>query len=793
LKNLYVLVTGVFFMLLNNLHGQTKKNVELAFSSDNGIEGVAYLENSFYFDENYKVDISITQIKITGYKTSIGYFSGTDLESHGFNFPIDCFDCTFLLDGFVGAFFKHQNKILQIPFKTSKYIESNAIMTLTVPFEIPDTALNYNQSIADWEQHGKFSNLKTKELNGNTIKELRDVARVIAKESADQNKLTELTAEIRMLSKEESIKKLYRSRSHFYNKQLVDNLIDSIRSNKTKVENYEITNATTNEFEKTENVIIVIPETNVSVTKVISEIKKPIEKKPSNQAFVSNTELNITPTEEEPVAEKVTINKVLATKNKVELKSIEDNSLNQSADILAALNTSTVQKEAKKKEPNSTELASLISSKNSKQTTSLSEIIEDEPQVADVELTKTTGAKQKKSSKKKKSKKASKLSKYDFDFTTDLSKYKRSSLHTIMLRNPNAEQADVIEQTFLNRPLPEKFNTHHIATNFISVARKARKQDKVISTYLNRNNIARDLVAKWFNRNERGEFEMNLVAERGHYNASVFDLNIARKSERGLAMLADAGEQLIANTFIIVNDYKYTNKEEVAKKAGFLTSLVSAVATAAGADDVAMIADAATVTTAVVGKGYVVKVTSYLYRLKWNEKIANTFYEEFWIDANNFDSEKKRAFDKTDLFELELVGYETDFSGIQSSAFTSKSNAELIEKATIKATDQTIAKLQRKFEIFRTKTPLISAQPLAAKIGMKEGLEKGDKFEVLEQYLDKDGTIAFNRVGIIKVDKNSIWDNRYKAYEENNSTTKYTSFKGGKDKFYEGMLIRQIN
>lgn len=452
----------------------------------------------------------------------------------------------------------------------------------------------------------------------------------------------------------------------------------------------------------------------------------------------------------------------------------------QNSDLTSILNVS--ENDSSKSENEN--LISLVTESNN--STSLSELTE--PTETLVE--------DKNSSKKpkRKTKRPSKLSQVDFDFTSDIKKYKRSSLHSIMLRNPGAEQAEVIEQTFLNRPLPDKFNEHHTGPNFISVARKARKQEKTITTFLNEKQVARDLVAKWFNRNEKGEFNMELVAERGFYNASVFDVNIAKKSERGMAMLSDAGEKLIANTFVIVNDYKYTNKEEVAKKAGWVSSLVSAAATYAGAGDVALIADAVTVTSGVAGKGYVVKATAYLYRLVWNNKIANRFYNELWVDANNFDQNKKDAFDSTNLFELELIGYETDWSAVQSSAFTNKSDAQLIERATIKATDQTIARLQRKFEIFRTITPLISTYPLAAKIGLKEGLEKGDKFEVLEQFLRKDGTTGIKSVGVIKVDKNHIWDNRHAASEEEtDGGLEYTQFTGSKDKYYQGMLIRQIN
>jgi len=107
--------------------------------------------------------------------------------------------------------------------------------------------------------------------------------------------------------------------------------------------------------------------------------------------------------------------------------------------------------------------------------------------------------------------------------------------------------------------------------------------------------------------------------------------------------------------------------------------------------------------------------------------------------------------------------------------------------------DAGIAKLQRKFEQFRTKTPLYTANPPTAKIGLKEGLQPGDRFEVLEATQDEAGKINYVRKGVIKVDRD-IWDNRFEVGEVQNASllNQYTTFRGSGN-FYPGMLIRQID
>ncbi len=258
-------------------------------------------------------------------------------------------------------------------------------------------------------------------------------------------------------------------------------------------------------------------------------------------------------------------------------------------------------------------------------------------------------------------------------------------------------------------------------------------------------------------------------------------------------MLADAGEALIKNTFVIVNDFNYTNKEEVATKAKGILGNITSAAAEYGNSDVATISESTSAAVEVFGKGYIIKTNAYLYKLVWNEEVAAIFYNDFWNEDASLDMERKKAFDETDLFKLEYVGTETSWADLQSTSLTQKTNEELISVATIRAVDNVIAKLQKEFEVFRTKTPLISGDPIAAKIGLKENLEKGDKYEVLEQVLNDKGIVEYERLGVIKVEKDLIWDNRYNANEENPSFIEYTTFSGPKNKYYAGMLIRQIN
>ena len=120
----------------------------------------------------------------------------------------------------------------------------------------------------------------------------------------------------------------------------------------------------------------------------------------------------------------------------------------------------------------------------------------------------------------------------------------------------------------------------------------------------------------------------------------------------------------------------------------------------------------------------------------------------------------------------------------------------MVRKACQRAIDENVVDLQRNYEEFRTKTPLVSVEPLTAYIGMKEGVSAQSKFEVLEVVEMEDGSRKYNKVGVIEPIDNLIWDNRFMASEEGaiGANLGYTTFRtvSGKD-FSKGMLIREMS
>ncbi|MBR1889300.1 MAG: hypothetical protein IJ816_01575 [Alloprevotella sp.] len=405
-------------------------------------------------------------------------------------------------------------------------------------------------------------------------------------------------------------------------------------------------------------------------------------------------------------------------------------------------------------------------------------------------------------------------------------KYERSSLYSIMIKHDKNKYADTMESVFMATPTSSHFFDHSLNVHTISFNPKkdASNQEKNLTYFCEREQLAKRLVSKWFGfRRANGCFNVDLVKERGLYNATALDMEMAEKSTRGRAMLEDAGENLIKNTYVVFHDIRHIDKGKgwnIAKWVG--VGLLSGVtATAAGFASAAVSSASSTLTNTLSStsniissasnsiskltqlgialniKSFQVRVTSYLYRLKWDDDVAGQFFSEYYTDNTEKDADKVLAY-LTDnhLFQMEYVG-KTTYSSTKSEISTHgvNTNEALVLKACTRAYDKALANLQHKYPEFRVKAPLLSIEPLTAAVGMKEDVTEKSRYEVLERVEGKNGKVSYRRVGIIKPAKDKIWDNRFMAVEESarNADLNFTTFvKVSGGDFYPGMLIREM-
>ena len=409
--------------------------------------------------------------------------------------------------------------------------------------------------------------------------------------------------------------------------------------------------------------------------------------------------------------------------------------------------------------------------------------------------------------------------------TSDAYSYRRNALAMTLVYHPEDEFGYEIWKAFDSLPIPDKYDDHSIGYRFIDNSKiqgVQRKEGYYKATYghqltaaelkanalhteqlLNEAEIGKKMVAKWFglqgNTLEEATFNTDLIQERGQYNANDIDVAVALQTTRGLTALSDAGEELIDQTFILVNDITYVTAEQEAAAAKAAMSVLGglfdaftggssgrSLANAAGA-----IADSFT--------GFKVKTHSYLYRLEWNDSIAAIFYQFHYTGTP--DPEKIQAFlnDKS-TYRVKYVAHEYEFD--KKSVLKGKySRTELVRTICARSMDKNIVALAKQYEDFKVKTPVYQVLSnergmitgYAAKIGLKEGVAENSKFQVIQRVQDANtGKTTYKYVATVKPVKGKIWDNRYNAVleEADGATLPYTTFsKVAGGEILPGMLL----
>ncbi len=376
-------------------------------------------------------------------------------------------------------------------------------------------------------------------------------------------------------------------------------------------------------------------------------------------------------------------------------------------------------------------------------------------------------------------------------------KYRRSSLHTILIESSGFPKKDQVINAYYGAPFPDKYDNHNIGAKSFNPAKYTTdtvdsQTPEVIEKYFKDEQIAKKMVAKWYNRQADGSFDFELIGARGAFNASFLDTKTAEASNDGKSLLETAGFELINNTFVVVSKMKFVENEPIAR--GIRDAAIIAASNAPGLLKMG-IEKAAELAYNKGKEGYSVWTTSYLYKLNWTPEVEATFYKEMYGKKGKPTPEMKAKFDSnTDLFQMEYVGSQKATTLVTFSLKEKRTEDQIINLSVTRNIDKVFAKLQKNYDVFKPKVPLYTGEPITAKIGLKEGLEGGDKFEVLEAVMDeKTGKIEYKSIGTIKVDGNKIWDNRFNLGDEApvEGAVDRTTFKGGK-KFYPGLLIRQL-
>ncbi len=414
-----------------------------------------------------------------------------------------------------------------------------------------------------------------------------------------------------------------------------------------------------------------------------------------------------------------------------------------------------------------------------------------------------------------------------FSQTSGALAYRRNALAMTLVYHPEDEFGPQIFKAFDSLPVPDKYDDHTIrnartidnskiygvqpnASGYYKAtyghqltSSELRANALYTEQLLNDAEVAKSMVAAWFGLQgetvEDATFNTTLIQERGQYNATDVDVELALQTVRGVAALSDAGEELIGQTFILVNDITYVTAEQEAQAAKAVINGLGSLFDAFTGGDLGKTVSNVSGQIADSFTGFKVKTHSYLYQLVWNDSVAAVFYQQHYTATP--DPKKVQAFldDKT-TYRLRYVAHEYEFDK-KSVLKGQYERTELVRTICARSMDKNIVALAKQYEDFKVKTPVYQVlsdehgrvMGYAAKIGMKEGISDGSKFQVVQRVINPEtNKTTYRYVATVKAVKGKVWDNRYNAVREHadGATLPYTTFtKVSGGEILPGMLL----
>jgi ribosome-associated translation inhibitor RaiA len=397
--------------------------------------------------------------------------------------------------------------------------------------------------------------------------------------------------------------------------------------------------------------------------------------------------------------------------------------------------------------------------------------------------------------------------------------YQRSSLHIINIENLNFDNAAKVQASYNKYPFPDKYDDHRISNNSVNIdAYKLTQEEKdalgikdselgnalsgalssatagilennsqvkyELDKYIKDKKIAQELVRKWYSIKDDGALDYSVFNERIKLSMSEEDKQRVQQAAIAQTEIDKMSLKLINNTFVVFTKLNFVSNAIPAEAirqiaytaADKLSGMLQTIARKA-ADKIYEKAS----------EGFSVWTTAWLYKLEWNEQIATDLNKllsskginsSLSIDINAFNAMN---------FNLEFIGQEKANSLVTFSLKKGEGDRtedEIIDLSTVRNVDKVFTKLQREYEVFKPLYQLTGVDPFSAKLGMKEGLEGGEKFEILEI---RGG--EYNKIGTIEVDKNKVWDNRYGAPKQE---IEQTYFKGKNKDAREWFYVRLV-
>ena len=331
--------------------------------------------------------------------------------------------------------------------------------------------------------------------------------------------------------------------------------------------------------------------------------------------------------------------------------------------------------------------------------------------------------------------------------------YNRNSLSLIYLLKGDSYD-DSIENMALRQTVGEKFDANTIAVKTLraEVGRDKIASDEEVAALLAKKQVGKRIVAFVFNRRKSGMMDDELLKSRGVYNAKAQDIADAGSTQVGMYAIQASGGKLLRQSYVTVFDYA--------------VEYVPAKHTKDEKQD----------------EAWKVHSVAYAFKVDISDDVLADFYEKCWIysdDSDEVKAAKKAAWDNY-TFALKRVA---------GAVHTTTVNAQnKVASAMSSSYSNMMESLEKSIADWQVKATICDVNPLRSKIGTKEGIRNGDRYQVWGYVADEQGRISSKKTGYVRATK--IANNAGKTAAQKADPSEFYQV-GGYGRVEDGQVLQQ--
>lgn len=334
-------------------------------------------------------------------------------------------------------------------------------------------------------------------------------------------------------------------------------------------------------------------------------------------------------------------------------------------------------------------------------------------------------------------------------------KYSRNSVTKMYIaHNDNID--NIVEQATSAFNFGEKYDYNDIGISKISdKTSRGKTNTSDLTILLNQQNVAKSIVSFWLNRDAEGRMNDDKMRERSLYNVNDGEIMIAEAAK--VSRIADMGDGLIKNSYIVIFDTeKVERKTSTNKKTGKTTVTWNATTSAR------------------------------VFNIMLDSTFIDDLYSNMWIqDDDNAEEKtaKKKRYD-----ELQLYMTPVAYVNCSSSSTVTQKNPEENAKRTsiLNSFDGLLDKMEKKIPQWQVKVAIYDTNPIRSKIGTKENLANGIRYRVYKYTEDQDGVLKMKPVGYVRATEIAKNDS---VASGKSPTSRFYQIAGGH--LEPGMLMRE--